>query len=95
MRNFKKWNNSRVVILLFLLTLLQSCTLSPSFGGGGIIIPIGLGVAALWTWLRYTGLTPFVKPPVPPVKGTKGTLLYAVILTAAAIGVAIWMQMDA
>jgi hypothetical protein len=66
-----------------LLLLLSSC--SPSFGGGGFIVQLGLGLAAAWTWGRFFGWTPFVKQPVPPVKGTRGTFIYAAALTVAAI----------
>ena len=66
-----------------ILLLLTGC--SPSFGGGGFILQICLGLAALWTWLRFIGWTPFVKPPVPPVKGTRGTFIYAAAFTVALI----------
>lgn len=66
-----------------LLLLLTGC--SPSFGGGGFLVQVFLGGAAVLTWLRFFGKTPFVKNPAPGVKGRMATFLFAMIWTAATI----------
>lgn len=85
----------KFLTFLFPTILLTSC--SPQFGGGGWMIPIGLGLASLWTFLRYFGA---VKSPNKDLKlthekkGQVGTLVYAIVWAVAACVIAAVMGAD-
>lgn len=83
------------IAAIFCILFLSSC--SPSFGGGGWIAPVGLGLASVWTFLRYFGVVKSVNKDTRSYyekKGQNGTLLYAIIWAAACIGVIIWMASE-
>lgn len=68
-----------IVGLILLSLTFTSC--SPSLQSGGWIIPSGLAATAVWTWCRY-----FFGIRDISVKRTTGPLIYAIILTLAAVG---------
>ncbi len=86
--------------LIYLLPVLfiASCNgqFNAAYGGGLWFIPLVLGGFAVYTWLRYTK---GIKSPLNDDDGTTpkkstGTLVFAIGLTIACIGSAIWMWVN-
>lgn len=66
--------------LIYLLPTLLMAGCSGVFSDGLWLVPVGLAATAIWTWLRY-----FFGVGEPSVKKTTGPLVYASILSAAAV----------
>jgi len=78
-----------ILLLTPVLMLLASCKGNSVFGGGLWIVPVGLAIAALFSWGRYLlGLFDL------KVKGSEPPKVYAIILTLALIASIIWILLD-